>query len=241
MYLFFITSELKKWLRDPLLSFMLAYPIVFALLGRYGVPWLAKVSGINMALFADLVLVVLTLMTPHIFGALIGFSILEDRDDHVLTSIQVTPLSVAGYLSFRFVLVTVLACVSTWFILWFSQMGGLTLSQMGAVALLSSFAAPLTGLIINATASNKIEGFVAMKGIIGILIIFPIISLFFMDAKEFIFAIAPGFWPAKVISSIVRGEGVLLLSQGQYYWFGFIYAIILNVLVAKGFSRRVQY
>ena len=47
MYLAFITSELKKWLRDPLLSFMLAYPVVFALLGRYGVPWLADMGGLH--------------------------------------------------------------------------------------------------------------------------------------------------------------------------------------------------
>ena len=180
-------------------------------------------------------------MTPHIFGALIGFSILEDRDDHVLTSIRVTPLNVAGYLSFRLVVVTVLACVSTWFILWFSQVGELTLAQMGAVALLSSLGAPFTGLIINVSANNKIEGFVAMKGIIGILIIFPIFSLFFIDAKEFIFAMAPGFWPAKVISSIVRGEGVLLLTQNQYYGIGFAYAVFFNLLAAKGFSARVRY
>lgn len=241
MYLAFITSELKKWWRDPLLSFMLAYPVAFAFLGRYGVPWIAETSGMNMALYADLVLVVLALMTPHIYGALIGFSILEDRDDHILTSIRVTPLSVVGFLSFRFALVTALAFLSTLFILWFSQVGHLTLVQMGAVALLSSLAAPLTGLIINATASNKIEGFVAMKGIIGILIIFPIVGLFFMDAKELIFALAPGFWPAKVISSIVRGEGLLFFSLNQYYWIGFGYAVILNLLAAKGFARRVQY
>ncbi|UTW68780.1 hypothetical protein KHA80_15340 [Anaerobacillus sp. HL2] len=65
--------------------------------------------------------------------------------------------------------------------------------MLSAVAL----SAPMVGLLINAFAKNKIEGFAMMKGIVSILIIFPIASLFFTDTKQWFFAFAPGFGPQK--------------------------------------------
>ena len=77
MYGSFVTSELKKWLRDPMMKFMFFYPIFFGIIGRYILPWIADNNGFNIDMFADLIVVILTLMTPLIYGALIGFSILD--------------------------------------------------------------------------------------------------------------------------------------------------------------------
>ncbi|UTW68779.1 hypothetical protein KHA80_15335 [Anaerobacillus sp. HL2] len=74
---------------------------MFGVIGRWVVPWLQKQTDFKIELIADVVLIALTLMAPHIYGALIGFSILDDRDDHILTSIKVTPLSVFQFLAFR--------------------------------------------------------------------------------------------------------------------------------------------
>ena len=100
----FIISELKKWIRDPLLSFMLLYPFIIGLIGRYGLPILENASGMSLTPYTDIVVVVLALLTPQVFGALLGFSILDDRDDHILTAIQITPLRVWGFLLFGSVL-----------------------------------------------------------------------------------------------------------------------------------------
>ena len=235
----FVISELKKWIRDPLLSFMLLYPLVIGLIGRYGLPIFENAAGMSFAPYTDIVLVLLALLTPQIFGALLGFSILDDRDDHILTAVQVTPLSVWGFLLFRVFLVSFLSFGGTLFIIWFTGWGDLTFGNMAAVSFLVTLGAPVTGLLINATANNKIEGFVAMKGVISILLIFPVVSLFFLDAKELFFALTPGFWPAKVISALVRGEGILRLTLNQYYWWGLAYAVVLNFVLARALRIRL--
>lgn len=235
----FVISELKKWIRDPPLSFMLLYPLVIGLIGRYGLPIFENAAGMSFAPYTDIVLVLLALLTPQIFGALLGFSILDDRDDHILTAVQVTPLSVWGFLLFRVFLVSFLSFGGTLFIIWFTGWGGLTFGNMAAVSFLVTLGAPVTGLLINATANNKIEGFVAMKGVISILLIFPVVSLFFLDAKELFFALTPGFWPAKVISALVRGEGILRLTLNQYYWWGLAYAVVLNFVLARALRMRL--
>lgn len=237
MYGSFIKSEFKKWIRDPLMSFMIFYPILFGIIGRFLLPWIADASGFKIDMYADLIVVILTLMTPQIYGALTGFSILDDRDDNILTSIKVTPLGIHQFLSFRLIIVIVLTFTACVYVMWFSDIGDIPFKNILAISFLASLSAPMTGLFINSLSQNKIEGFAIMKGT-GVLLVFPIIALFFIDKKELFFSFAPGFWPAKAISSLIRGEGILFMSYNQYYFIGLIYVIILNIISYKVFLRK---
>lgn len=221
-----------------MMGFMIAYPIIFALLGRYLLPWLSDKYGFNFEPFTDLILVILVLFIPIAYGALIGFSILDDRDDNVLTNIQVTPLSIHQFLSFRLIGVYFLCVISTIFVIWFSNVGDMSINHVVRISLLASLEAPISGLLINSFAKNKIEGFAIMKAG-GSIIAFPIAGLFFNGAKELFFSFAPGFWSAKAISSIVRGGG-LYLSYNQYYFIGLVYMILLNIFAYLLFIRRTN-
>lgn len=223
-----------------MIRFMFGYPFVFGIIGRYFVPWIAERSNLNIDLYADLILVMLTLITPIAFGAILAFSILEDRDDNILTSIKVTPLSINVFLSFRFVTVVILTYFTVVFVMWFSNIANFPVKNIFAIALLVSLEAPVYGFLINAFSSNKIEGFAVMKGT-GIFMLFPIIALFFTDKKELFFSFAPGFWAAKSISSVIRGDGVLYLRYSHYYIIGVIYLVLLNLLSYKIFSKRVEF
>lgn len=239
MYSSFLSSEFKKWTRDPMMNFMFFYPIVFGIIGRYIMPLIADASGFSIEKFADLIIVILVLMTPCIYGALIGFSILDDKDDNILSAIKVTPLGLNRFLSFRLIIAFVLSFVACIYVMWFSNIGDLSFGSMLAISFLASLSAPASGLFINAVSQNKIEGFAVMKGS-GIILIFPVIALFFIDKKELLFSFAPGFWPAKAISSLIRGEGILLLTYYQYYFIGLAYVILLNILAYKVFLQRTK-
>lgn len=125
MYINFLKSEIKKWMGDSMMGFMIGYPIIFALLGRYFLPWLSKRNGFDFTPFNDLILVIIVLLVPIAYGALIGFSILEDRDDNVITNIRVTPLSLNHFLGFRLAAIYVLCVLATVFVMWFSDIGDL--------------------------------------------------------------------------------------------------------------------
>ncbi len=239
MFSSFFSSELKKWVRDPMMAFMIFYPLIFGIVGRYVLPALAENSVFNVDAYADFILAVLALITPFAYGALVAFSILDDRDDHILTAINVTPLSLNQFLSFRMAMATLLAFIASIFIMWFANVGDLSLAVMASIALLNSLTTPMVGFFINAFATNKIEGFAVMKGF-GMVIILPVVSLIFTDAKEFIFALAPGFWPAKAISTVIRGQELLNLTYNQYYFIGLAYVLVLLVLSYKIFLKRTK-
>jgi len=130
MYSNFIKSEFKKWSRDPMMAFMLIYPLIFAFLGRYLLPWITEKYGFNFQHFTDLILVILVLFIPIVYGALIGFSLLEDRDDNVLINIRITPLSIHQFISFRLVGVYILCVISSIFVLWFSKVGAIPMKNI---------------------------------------------------------------------------------------------------------------
>ena len=221
-----------------MMRFMLIYPILFGIVGRYLLPAISETSNFNIEANADFIVAVLALISPVVFGAIIGFSVLEDRDDHIIDSIKVTPLSFNQFMSFRLIVVYVLAFAASIFIMWFSDIGNFALGNMFLIAFTAAFSAPMTGLAINIFSQNKIEGFAIMK-LGGTIIILPIIALFFSDAKELFFAIFPAFWPAKMISSVIRGDEQMFLNYNLYFIIGLLYVIILNVLSYLKFIRKV--
>lgn len=239
MFNSFFMSEIKKWTRDPMTAFMIVYPLFFGLIIRYVLPAIGENSGFVPEAYADFILAAAVLVTPLAYGALVAFSILDDRDDHILTAINVSPLSVNKFLAFRMAMATFLAFVATIFVIWFANITDVSLKIMTSIALLNCLSAPMVGFFINAFATNKIEGFAVMKGF-GMIIILPVVSLIFTDIKEFIFALIPGFWPAKAISVAIRGEGILNLSYHGYYFIGFAYVIVLTLLSYRVFMKRTR-
>ncbi len=237
MYITFVISEFKKWLREPLTRIIVFYPLIFGLAGRYFLPFIEENTGFVIAFYADVIIAVFSLIMPMVFGALIGFSLLDDRDDNVLAAVKVSPLGLNKYFSFRLIMIFICSVLACLFVILFADITELELSVLLNISFLASLSAPLTGLFINAFASNKIEGFAVMKGF-GAIIFFPIIALFFFDFKELFFAFAPGFFPAKAISTVIRGEAMMFLTYNQYIILGWVYGIAVNILAYMVFKRR---
>ena len=86
--------------RDALLRWVLALPLLIILPMRLVLP--AVLARIGAALGADLLPLytpiasaALLLLTPVLYGMIIGFLLLDQRDDQTLVALQVTPLPAA--------------------------------------------------------------------------------------------------------------------------------------------------
>ena len=229
--------ELKKWFRDSFTSFVLVYPLLMGLTGRYLVPLIEKQMGSDLSAIYPIILVGLSMISAKIAGAVVGFSILDDRDDNILYTVQVAPLSMEVFIGLKLLLVYILSVIGTVFVLWFSNLGQLPWSTMISISLLAAIQAPLLALLINYVASNKVEGFAAIKGL-NVLVVFPIVALFFHDIKEFLFAIEPSFWPAKALFGALTGTPQQLSFSG-YYTIGLVYALLATYLAYRGFAKKV--
>lgn len=230
--------ELKNLVRDRMTAVMILYPLMLGWLGKYLIDN-QMVEGQVLGVIAMMV----SLMVGFAYGAMAGFSLLDDRDDQVLTSIRISPVPLAFYIWFKIIFIYVIAVLAGFFLMWF--IGDFTLSagEILLVSMLSSLQVPIVAFLVNAFAHNKIEGFITMKAS-GFLLLLPIGSFFFLDAKEWLFSFAPGHWAGKALQySLMRplidaGLVEMNLNFYQYVGIGFLYNLLLIAVIYKFFIKK---
>jgi len=193
--------------------------------------------GSDLSPIYPIILVAISMISAKIAGAVVGFSILDDRDDNILYTVKVAPLSMEVFIGLKLLLVYILSTIGTIFVLWFAQLGQLSWGTIIGIALVAAIQAPLLALLINYVASNKVEGFAAIKGL-NVLIVFPVVALFFHDIKEFLFAVEPSFWPAKALYGALT-NAPQQLSYNGYYLIGLAYGLTATFLAYKAFAKKV--
>ncbi len=234
-----VRLELKNILRDKMTITMLLWPFMIGIIGR-----LLLEYNIMPKQYAAMVAALFIALTGYCFGAMAGFSILDDRDDLVFISISISPMSLLAYVWFKVFFAYILGVLGS--IVTISIIGGfeLSLPRLIFVSLLSAMQAPLVAFLINAFAKNKVEGFVAVKGT-GFLMLAPIIAWLFTDWKEWLLAFAPGFWPVKALQyvsleAVNNGSVSMNLGFYGYIMLGIVWCAIINYLCYLLFRNKNQ-
>lgn len=234
-----IFNEIKNIVRDRLMLFIVLYPFIIGLVGRY----LLSLDDFE-SMGIEIVSVVAVVISGFLFGAIAGFSILDDRDDHIFVSISITPLSLKLYIWVKIVFIYLMSIVSSLLVYALVGITSLTIFQIIILAMISGLQVPLHALIINAFSSNKVEGFVIMKAT-GFLLIFPIIGYIFVDAKQWLFSIAPAFWVVKATQSVLLEAQIDagLVDIGLNFWgfllVGVVYCVALIVIFTLKFNKKI--
>ncbi len=98
-------NDLINIWRDSLMVYIVIVPWLMVLLLRLLLPgidaWFASAHGIDLAHYYPLILSFIALQTSLMFGIIAGLLVLDERDEHTLTALRVTPLPFTGYLSYR--------------------------------------------------------------------------------------------------------------------------------------------
>ncbi len=153
--------DLRSFWRDPMLRWFTFLPLVFALVMRYlAGPLLRQISawlGVDLAWAQTPIVGYITLMiAPAITGMVIGFLLLDHRDEGTLAALGVTPLTFNGYLVYRLTVPRLVAFAATLVML---PLAGVATSPAVAVlsALTAAPAALLMALFLASFARNKVQ------------------------------------------------------------------------------------
>ena len=238
MFFPWLIFETKNLLRNRMTVVMIFYPLVLGGIGRYLI-----VNGLVQEEALGITTMLMTILVGFTYGSMAGFSLLDDRDDQVLVSIRISPVSLDLYIWFKVAFAYILALLGGFFIIWYSGAIKLPAVDMLLVAALAALQTPITAFLVNSFANNKVEGFVTMKAT-GFLLLFPIGGFFFLGAEEWLFAVAPPFWAAKAVQRtmleplIDAGLVSMNLEFYQYIGLGFAYNLILVALAYKFFKNK---
>lgn len=231
----FTTGDFINIRRDSLLSWMIGMPLFTALLIRLALPrlagWLATTYAFDLTPYDGLLLsVLLVFITPILLGAVIGFLLLDERDDQTLLALQVTPLPLNRYLLYRLGLPVVLSMGMNLLIVPLTGIDALPFPTQVPVVLLAALEAPLLALFLATFAENKVAGFALMKGINAVLFL-SIVAYFVPPPWQGLAALIPTYWPLKLWWVLSAGG-----SGWGYFGGGLIFHLLLLAALLKRFE-----
>ncbi|MDX1600106.1 MAG: hypothetical protein R3191_01190 [Anaerolineales bacterium] len=211
--------DLRGLMRDDLLAWMVFMPFVIVALLRFGVPPLVarvfELTGFDLGPYIPVLLAVyVVMMTPLIFGMLVGFLLLEEKEDDTIRALQVSPLSLRGYLTYRIAAPTLLSLLLTPLLFPLTGLAEISLHGLFLLSAAAAPLAPLLALFLAAFASNKVQGFALMKGLGGVMML-PVLTYFIPGTWQLVFGVMPTYWPLWAYWSVEAGTGA-----------GWIYALV---------------
>jgi hypothetical protein len=103
-------------LRDPLLRWMVVIPPLYALAVRWVVPVIEARTGFELAEPYGVLItsVLLVAIAPIFLGFVVGMQLLDERDGGTLLAIRVTPLTLDGYVAWKFAVPLLLCTAQGW-------------------------------------------------------------------------------------------------------------------------------
>ena len=220
--------------RDTLLRGMVIVPLGLAAAARWLLPLFVGQASTLLhidvqSFYPKFISYVLLLLAPAICGMVVGFILLDQRDDHTLAALQVTPLPLTTYLGYRLAVPMLLSLAMTLVALPLSGQVSLSLASLLLVALAAAPLAPLAALFLAAYAANKVQGFAIQKAL-GIFLLAPYIGAFLPMPWQLLTGLVPTYWPAALLWGLQDGT--------SYAWVMLPAGLVYQLLLLLGLLRR---
>ena len=231
-YRVFGPVDVKNIRREDLLMWIGGLMGVVVVLYRYGVPALAGVLdarlGFDLTPYYDLIMSTYVGTAAGMAGMVIGFLLLDERDENTLTALLVTPLPIGAYLAYRITLPLILGFVVTCVTYPLVGLAPLSAVDLVVVAGLASFGGPGAALFLAVFAENKITG-LALTKVFNAFSFIPVLAYFVHSNWQLLAGIVPGYWPMKVVWLAAAGE--------PYAWYAVV-GLVVNIVVLWLLLRR---
>lgn len=232
--------DLRNVARDPMLRWVVVLTPAFGLLARFTVPPIAVALeerlDFDLTAYYPLLMSFLPLMVAGMIGTVVGFLLLDQRDDQTLSALLVTPLSLGDYLRYRMIVLLVLCVVLSWITVPLAGLTETTWLQLTVTSIVAAPLAPIYALFLGSFAGNKVQGFALAKAV-GIVIVPCIVAYFVTGPWQTAFGVVPHYWSMKVFWLFDAGAPAAALVHAVVGlgWQGGVL-----VLLARRFSRIVR-
>jgi fluoroquinolone transport system permease protein len=234
MFKTILKAELRNILRDRMYLFFAIYPVIFGIIGYFLADWIDKTYP--SSIWDNITAMMMIIITGYVFGALIAFTLLDDKDDLVLMSLKVTPIDVKHYIYIKILVGMVFGFVATFILIVATDfLPDSSLWIWFAVSILGALQVPSVTLIVNSFSENKVEGFVIMK-LSGIVLMFPVIGFLVTGWVQYLLGIAPGYWAGRIVEMELlptEGGSALLI-----FTIGVCYNLLATWLLLKLYAKK---
>lgn len=193
----------KQILKDSMLITICFAAILTALFTRYGVPTIE--SALCGYFHVDTILseyylmfdLLLAVVTPYMLGFASSLMMLTEFDENMSSYLSVTPVGKNGYLISRLGIPSIFAFLFSVILLNSFSLTKWTAAIMIATVILTCLSSAAVAMLLFSYSHNRVEG-MAMGKLSGILMLGLFAPFFIKTNVQYLFAILPSFWVAKL-------------------------------------------
>jgi hypothetical protein len=241
-----VRTDLRNITRDGLLAFLIALPLLVAVIYRFVIPDQSELARIVQSeLSADLaphralletlvgamapvLMSIFIAMSPGLIGAVYGLLLVDERDERTLAVLRVMPVSFARYLAARMATPCVLSILVTICAYPLAGLAPLPLATVAAIALVGGTTVPVVTLAIVSFAPNKVAALAVMR-VANALLALPILAFFATPTQALLAWPIPSFWQMKAL---------WLAVDGQPFLWALALTLALNIALTLWLYRR---
>lgn len=204
--------------RDRFLAWMTVFILALAVIFRFAFPAAASPLrasfGFDLETYYPLLasFVVMTLGAPLI-GMIMGFILVEAREDNTLKALMVSPLSFDWYLAYKALVPILLGCVTGPAV---GLIVGVGLPPFGLLLLIcvvASIMAGISAFVIATFSDNRVQAFAVLK-ISGLSGWIPLAAYFIPEPWQYLAGLFPHYWVFKAYWMAVEGRASWMLALG---------------------------
>lgn len=214
-----LRADLANLRRDPMLLAAGLAPLLVAGLVKFGFdPLASAVSGV-VALDRPLVVGAALLLVPLLVGFVVGFLLVEEREERILEAVAVTPVGISGFVEHRLLLPAVVGAGAVAIV--GRLVGDMSSWALVAVSALAGSTATLVTMALAAMARDRVQA-LAVSKLTGFLLVAAIayqlidgwwrLPLGVLPATWVVdIAVTSRLWPSLLFGSAAHVAGGLIL------------------------------
>ena len=152
-----IHSDIRQIFRDKTLTFFLVAPMLLIVFVRFFVPFIAKQYPMVQQ-YHPMLMMFASIQTAIMFGFIVSFIILDEKDENVLQVIRVLPISPFYFILYRLLFATTFSTLGAFLMINLSGIAYPGFTNSILLSIQYGLTAPFITLIISTFAKDKIEG-----------------------------------------------------------------------------------
>lgn len=182
-----------------------------------------KSMNVERSNVRDLLTIIILLNCVIMGGAVIGFTIVDEKENKGIEAVAVSPLTMKEYLLAKSIMALAYVIIASLICLFILQPANLNISGLLAVISVSALFGISFGFVVGAFAGNQVSAMALTKGLSFFAIAIPFVAWFVSESLQWLFYIFPNYWIFRLLKAV-------FVDQSQNYVMLFNITMVVNII-----------
>jgi len=219
----YFKTDIKKIVREPMMTFLFlvpfGLPIIFKALMIFFIPFMREFIGFDFTSYSIYFLSFILIISPGILGMVVGFMLIDDKDNKIVQLMSITPIGQKGYIFLRLTFVFISTFIYTIYSYFIMGIYIISIGTLLYLTILLSLYGCLISMLLFLFASDKVKGLTYAKAL-NMMLLFALADLVDVRKIQLFSSLFPTYWITRIIAEPYNINVLFLGGIIHLIWFG---------------------